>query len=59
LKYNPPTTEDILGLSSTNEFSNHITNVQNDLDSLKDLLHNDTYQLDPNQLLGVSYINNF
>jgi hypothetical protein len=53
-KYNHPSTEDILGLSSLTDYTNHIDNVQSDLDSLKDLLHNDSYQLDANQLLGVS-----
>ena len=53
LKYNPPCTRDILGLNSTIDYSNHINNVQNDLDSLKDLLHNDNYQLDTSQLLEV------
>lgn len=41
-------------LNSANEYSSHLDNVQNDLDSLKDLLSNESYQLDANQLLGVS-----
>jgi hypothetical protein len=53
-KYNPPNKDDITSLSSSHEFTNHINNVQSDLDSLKDLLHNDAYNLDTNQLLGVS-----
>lgn len=53
-KYNPKHTNDIMRLSSVNDYTNHIDNVQNDLDSLKDLLSNDSYQLDSNQLLGVS-----
>lgn len=53
-KYNPKHTNDIQRLSSVNDFSGHIDNVQNDLDSLKDLLRSDNYQLDSNQLLGVS-----
>ena len=54
-KYNPKsTTDDILQLNSLNDYSSHIDNVQNDLDSLKDLLSGDSYQLDPNQLMGVS-----
>lgn len=52
-KYNPTTAEDILSLSSLTDYSTHIDNVQSDLDSLKDLLHNDAYQLDTNQLLGL------
>jgi hypothetical protein len=57
LKYNPSHEEDILGLSTQNDYTNHINNVQNDLDSLKDLLHTDSesYQLDPAQLLGVGF----
>ena len=43
-------------LNSANDYSNHIENVQNDLESLKDLLRNDSYQLDANQLLGVSFL---
>lgn len=41
-------------LSSVSDYTGHLDNVQNDLDSLKDLLRNDAYQLDTNQLLGVS-----
>lgn len=42
-------------LNSVNDYSSHLENVQTDLDSLKDLLgRNDGYQLDANQLLGVS-----
>lgn len=53
-KYNPPCTDDITSLSSAHDFTNHINNVQNDLDSLKDLLHNDTYSLNTNEILEVS-----
>jgi hypothetical protein len=54
-KYNPSSAEDILSnLYSPTDYSNHIDNVQSDLESLKDLLHNDAYQLDTSQLLGVS-----
>lgn len=54
-KYNPKHT-DILRLNSVDDYSSHLNNVQNDLDSLKDLLSGDCsgYQLDANQLLGVS-----
>ena len=53
-KYNPKTTHDIMRLSSVNDYTNHLDNVQDDLESLKDLLRTDSYQLDPSQLLGVS-----
>lgn len=53
-KYNPKHTNDIMRLNSATDYSSHIDNVQNDLDSLKDLLSSDSYQLDPNQLMGVS-----
>lgn len=52
-KYNPKH-GDIMRLSSVNDYSSHIDNVQNDLDSLKDLLRNDAYQMDANQLMAVS-----
>lgn len=52
-KYNPKH-EDIMRLNSISDYSSHIDNVQNDLDSLKDLLSADTYQLDQNDLMGVS-----
>jgi hypothetical protein len=55
IKYNPPHVDDIISLNSTTDYSTHIDNVQNDLNSLKDLLSNDAYQLDTNQLLGVSF----
>lgn len=55
IKFNPPHTNDIVNLQSSNDYTTHIDNVQNDLNSLKDLLSNDAYQLDTNQLLGVSY----
>ncbi|KAL7019166.1 hypothetical protein ACKWTF_011024 [Chironomus riparius] len=55
VKFNPPHVEDIINLQSSNDYTTHIDNVQNDLNSLKDLLSNDAYQLDANQLLGVSY----
>ncbi|KAG5673575.1 hypothetical protein PVAND_003612 [Polypedilum vanderplanki] len=51
-KYNRSNSTDIMGLNSLEDYSNHIDTVQSDLDSLKDLLHNDAYQLDTNQLLG-------
>lgn len=52
-KYNPRH-KDILRLSSVNDYSSHLENVQTDLDSLKDLLgRNDGYQLDSHQLLEV------
>lgn len=54
MKYNPPHVKDISNLQSPGDYSNHLENVQNDLDSLKDILQDDAYQLDPNQLLGVS-----
>lgn len=53
-KYNPKHTHDILRLNSVDDYSSHISNVQSDLDSLKDLLRNDAYDLDTNDLLGVS-----
>lgn len=54
-KYNPKgTIHDILRLNSVDDYSSHINNVQSDLDSLKDLLSNDSYDLDTNDLLGVS-----
>lgn len=55
IKFNPPHTQDIVNLQSTDDYVTHIDNVQNDLNSLKDLLSSDAYQLDTNQLLGVSY----
>lgn len=57
MKYNPPHTNDILSLQSPTDYCNHIENVQTDLESLKDLLHNDAYQLDSNQLLGNAPMN--
>ncbi|KAL7019162.1 hypothetical protein ACKWTF_011024 [Chironomus riparius] len=53
VKFNPPHVEDIINLQSSNDYTTHIDNVQNDLNSLKDLLSNDAYQLDANQLLGL------
>ncbi|XP_070505662.1 heat shock factor protein isoform X2 [Chironomus tepperi] len=53
IKFNPPHTNDIVNLQSTTDYTTHIDNVQNDLNSLKDLLSNDAYQLDANQLLGM------
>lgn len=41
-------------LNSMNDYESHLDNVQNDLDSLKDLLRGDNYHLDANHLLGVS-----
>lgn len=56
-KYNPKHAHDILRLTSVDDYSSHLNNVQNELDSLKDLLSGDSegYQLDTNQLLEVSY----
>lgn len=54
IKYKPANPHHIMTLKSVEDYSNHIDNVQSDLDSLKDLLHNDAYQLETNQLLGVS-----
>lgn len=53
-KYNPKHISDIQRLSSVTDYTSHLDNVQNDLDSLKDLLRTDNYQLDANQLMGVS-----
>jgi len=53
-KYNPKHKNDILRLNSVNDYTSHLDNVQNDLDSLKDLLRSDSYQIDANQLMGVS-----
>jgi heat shock transcription factor 1 len=55
-KYNPKHTSDIEQLETATDYNGHLDNVQNDLESLKDLLRNDSYQLDANQLLGVSFI---
>lgn len=55
-KYNPSNTHDILQLNSADEFSSHLDNVQNDLDSLKDLLRSDNYCFDPNALSDVSIL---
>lgn len=38
----------------SNEVSGHLEIVQDELDSLKDLLRSDVYSLDHNTLLGVS-----
>lgn len=54
IKYNPPHTNDIMDLQSPTDYSNHLDNVQSDLDSLKDFLRTDNYPLETNQLLGVS-----
>lgn len=53
-KYNPRHANDILRLNSATDYSSHLENVQNDLDSLKDLLRNDSYELNANQLMDVS-----
>jgi hypothetical protein len=53
VKFNPAHVDDIINLQSSNDYTTHIDNVQNDLNSLKDLLSNDAYQLDTNQLLGM------
>lgn len=53
-KYNPKCTRDILRLNSIDDYTSHISNTQADLDSLKDLLRHDSYDLDTNDLLGVS-----
>jgi len=57
-KYNPKHNFDILKLQSPTEYSDHLNNVQTDLESLKDLLRSDSYQLDATQLMGVSTICN-
>lgn len=50
-KYNPKHAHDIMRLNSVNDYTSHLDNVQNDLDSLKDLLSNDPYQtLDANMM---------
>lgn len=56
-KYNPSSNHDIMQLSSVNEYSSHLDNVQNDLDSLKDLLRGDNYCFDPATLVDVSIWN--
>lgn len=53
-KYNPSSNHDIMQLNSVNEYSSHLDNVQNDLDSLKDLLRGDNYCFDPATLVDVS-----
>lgn len=53
-KYNPKHPHDIMRLNSVNDYTSHLNNVDSDLDSLKDLLRNDPYQLDANQMLEVS-----
>lgn len=53
-KYKPKHAHDIMRLNSVHDYSSHLDSVQNELDSLKDLLSNDPYQtLDPN-LMEVS-----
>lgn len=52
-KYNPKHTHDIQRLASITDYTSHLDNVQNDLESLKDMLRTDNRQLDANQLLGV------
>ncbi|XP_065092291.1 heat shock factor protein isoform X3 [Ochlerotatus camptorhynchus] len=44
---------DINKLNSMTDFGQHFETVQTDLDSLKDLLKGDGYQLDANTLLGL------
>lgn len=53
-KYNPSSNHDIMQLNSIDEYSSHLENVQNDLDSLKDLLRGDNYCFDPSTLVDVS-----
>lgn len=55
-KYNPNSNHDILQLNSVDEYSSHLDNVQNDLDSLKDLLRGDSYCFDANTLVEVSFL---
>ncbi|XP_065092289.1 heat shock factor protein isoform X1 [Ochlerotatus camptorhynchus] len=45
---------DINKLNSMTDFGQHFETVQTDLDSLKDLLKGDGYQLDANTLLGAA-----
>ncbi|XP_053670538.1 uncharacterized protein LOC128720863 [Anopheles nili] len=45
---------DVSRLSTVAEYGQHIDTVQNDLESLKELLKGDGYQLDANALLGNS-----
>nr|UOI87874.1 heat shock factor [Prodiamesa olivacea] len=52
-KYNPKTASDIMKLESPVDYSTHLENVQNDLESLKDLLRGDNYQMDSNLLGNV------
>lgn len=40
--------------NSSVDYQNHLDNVQNDLECLKDLLRTDSLSLDTNTLLGVS-----
>lgn len=40
--------------SLRDEVTNHLDNVQDELESLKDLLRTDGYSLDASTLLGVS-----
>ncbi|XP_013100588.2 heat shock factor protein isoform X2 [Stomoxys calcitrans] len=55
-KYNSKTGahEDVMRLSTANEVSGHLEIVQDELDTLKDLLRSDVYSLDHNTLLGSS-----
>lgn len=39
---------------NSDEVSGHLDNVQDELDTLKDLLRSDIYSMDHNTLLGVS-----
>ncbi|XP_073845045.1 heat shock factor isoform X3 [Musca autumnalis] len=53
-KYNSklPSNEDIMRLSTASEVSGHLEIMQDELESLKDLLRSDVYSLDHNTLLG-------
>ncbi|KAI9583093.1 hypothetical protein GQX74_012310 [Glossina fuscipes] len=44
--------EDLMRLSTADEVNGHLDNVQDELDTLKDLLRSDIYSMDHNTLLG-------
>ncbi|XP_058053944.1 uncharacterized protein LOC131205732 isoform X2 [Anopheles bellator] len=49
---------DMSRLNTVAEYGQHIDTVQNDLDSLRELLKGDNYQMDANALLGLFNNNN-
>ncbi|XP_036333172.1 heat shock factor protein isoform X7 [Rhagoletis pomonella] len=53
-----PGNEEIMRLSTTDEVNGHLDNVQDELESLKDLLRSDGYSLDANTLLGTGDVTN-